>query len=324
VLKSQLIPSDAANGSAVSVKSKGKKYVGKLICTGEKDVVEAKRKVMEKSLEIADEAANENCEELETETEDVSTTQNSKIAKQGVNSQDLRNWGISSQQKIAEEKEKIAALKASAAIDACNTVDIAKQIEDLKTCIEENHFDVMAEQKSIMEEIKRNNELITSMVEQNRKTVTAPNRSFSYSLDECSSPKLNELKRPVSVLDAADTDEPSVKKQECMLPGPADQIMYAGIDLLSEITAPKGDPTRYATRLMDALFTLEEMAKRTVAPSKNGKEELDAAKIDTIKRCISVKYGQKMIEKYWIKIRASMLQKCIDSKRKLNASTPNE
>lgn len=96
-----------------------------------------------------------------------------------------------------------------------------------------------------------------------------------------------------------------------------------GINLLTDVPAKARKPKLYATSLLSVLFTDKEMRNGSVEPKEGTttKVALNSTKINLIKKCIMVKFGEKVVEKSWAEIRTSLNQKCLDKLkafRKLN------
>ncbi|XP_067029901.1 uncharacterized protein [Acropora muricata] len=98
-----------------------------------------------------------------------------------------------------------------------------------------------------------------------------------------------------------------------------------GTDPEFDVTTRSKNPTLYETALMSYLFSDEEMRESCVQPKENGKKKaLDQSKINLIKKCIRIKFSEKVLEKSWSEIRSSMNQKCSDKLKIFRKNLPTD
>ncbi|KAJ7358940.1 hypothetical protein OS493_020781 [Desmophyllum pertusum] len=91
------------------------------------------------------------------------------------------------------------------------------------------------------------------------------------------------------------------------------EFIVKGVNLILDVPAKSKKPTLYATALMTHLFKDKEMREGCVEPGNMSKKKsLDQTKINLIKKCIRVKFTEKIYERSWPEIRTSMNQKCLD------------
>ncbi|KAK2562515.1 hypothetical protein P5673_014182 [Acropora cervicornis] len=101
--------------------------------------------------------------------------------------------------------------------------------------------------------------------------------------------------------------------------------MVENINLIQDVTTRSKKPTLYATALMLYLFSDEEMRESCVEPKENGKKKaLDQSKINLIKKCIRIKFSEKVLEKRWSEIRSSMNQRCLDKLKIFRKNLPTD
>ncbi|XP_031569742.1 uncharacterized protein LOC116304190 [Actinia tenebrosa] len=93
-----------------------------------------------------------------------------------------------------------------------------------------------------------------------------------------------------------------------------EEFIFNGINLLTHVNSKARKPKLYATALLSILFSDEDMRNGCVEPKDGGskKPALDQAKIDLMKKCIKIRYGEKLLDKSWSEIRTSLNQKCLD------------
>jgi hypothetical protein len=88
-------------------------------------------------------------------------------------------------------------------------------------------------------------------------------------------------------------------------------LEHKGENLLYSVDYKASNINMYGTKLMEKLFTNEEMATRTFEMKKSKRPSLDRAKIHMIKACYFLKLRNK--ENYlksWPSIVRSLQQKC--------------
>ncbi|KXJ13721.1 hypothetical protein AC249_AIPGENE5333 [Exaiptasia diaphana] len=68
------------------------------------------------------------------------------------------------------------------------------------------------------------------------------------------------------------------------------------------------------------------MRNGCVEPRNGGSKKiaLDQGKVNLIKKCIKIKYGQKIFEKMWTEIRISLNQKCLDKLKQYRRSLSDQ
>ncbi|XP_067023398.1 uncharacterized protein [Acropora muricata] len=77
-------------------------------------------------------------------------------------------------------------------------------------------------------------------------------------------------------------------------------MVFNGIDLFA-LKAPSKKTTRYATRLAGVLFSKEELLGGMIPPlnEKYARIALGGEKIEIMRKCITKKYTQRVLEKMW-------------------------
>lgn len=159
-------------------------------------------------------------------------------------------------------------------------------------------------------------ELLKTFIEEQRETTQGPSAcstpiqpKLNKKLSSSQSPTSQDKPQVLSADDSAIVDDP--------------EFIVGGINLIADIPAKVKKPTLYATALMSQLFTDDEMREGSVEPKENkGKKALEQSKINLIKKCIRVKYGEKILERSWSEIRTSMNQKCLDKLKQYRRVNP--
>lgn len=141
----------------------------------------------------------------------------------------------------------------------------------------------------------------------------------------CSTPV--QLPRPVKKENKTSSSPQVSVAQEIVSEdiGTDPEFMVGNINLIQDVTTRSKKPTLYATALMSYLFSDEEMRESCVEPKENGKKKaLDQSKINLIKKCIRIKFSEKVLEKSWSEIRSSMNQKCLDKLKIFRKNLPTD